>query len=343
MSGLPRRPLSRPSTPGRSSRRRRLPRGMIGGWFRLSPRRPRSRRRTSSPSAHPSVGTTRAEDDGIGPARDGTGSRAAARAARSLRMASSSEVASCPGARRRPSRPPVSSVRGRAPAIAATGVGRRRSTGLGRTVEERGERASRSRASVSRAARSRPRAPPPRQPRAEIASTSWRWYAFRSFRPSRVRPVRSCGGPGHRSHSTPPSGGTQRKRPSASRTAVALDAAVDLGPHAELVGEVHLEPAGDAAGRHPGVEQLVAALEQRVDRLGGVALLERPVGELGEVPGGRRALERVAQVQPGVADGDLGDDVEGPAARQQRRSARRTAPASRRSATSGGGCPWRSP
>ena len=32
---------------------------------------------------------------------------------------------------------------------------------------------------------------------------------------------------------------------------VALDAAVDLGPDAELVGEVHLVPAGDAPGAIP--------------------------------------------------------------------------------------------
>ena len=95
---------------------------------------------------------------------------------------------------------------------------------------------------------------------------------------------------------------------------VALDAAVDLGPLAELVEQVHLVPAGDAARRHAGVEQLVGAPEQRVERLGRVALLERAVGELGEVPGGRRRLERVAQVEPGMADADLGDDVERPAA-----------------------------
>src|SRR5439155_10819160 len=35
---------------------------------------------------------------------------------------------------------------------------------------------------------------------------------------SSVRPDRSWGGPGHRSHSTPPSDGTQRKRPWTSRT-----------------------------------------------------------------------------------------------------------------------------
>ena len=38
---------------------------------------------------------------------------------------------------------------------------------------------------------------------------------------------------------------------------VAFDAAVDLGPLAELVEQVHLVPARDPAGRHRGVEQLV--------------------------------------------------------------------------------------
>ena len=45
-----------------------------------------------------------------------------------------------------------------------------------------------------------------------------------------------------------------------------------------------------------------------------MALLEAPVRQLGEVPGGRGALEAVAQAQPGVADADLGHDVEGAAA-----------------------------
>src|SRR4051794_720290 len=74
--------------------------------------------------------------------------------------------------------------------------------------------------------------------------------------------------------------------------AVTLDASVDLGPDAELVGEVHLEPARDPTRLHARVEQLVAALQERVDRLGGVTLLEAPVRELREVPRGCRALER---------------------------------------------------
>ena len=97
---------------------------------------------------------------------------------------------------------------------------------------------------------------------------------------------------------------------------VALDAAIDLGALPELVEQVHLVPAGDPARRHPGVEQLVRAAEQRVERLGRVALLERPVGQLGEVPRRRRRFERIAQVEPGVTHADLGHHVEGPAARQ---------------------------
>ena len=83
---------------------------------------------------------------------------------------------------------------------------------------------------------------------------------------------------------------------------VALDAAIELGPDPELVGQAHLEPAGDPARGHPGVEQLVGALEEQVERSAAMALLERAVGQLGEVPGRGRRLERVAQAQPGVAD-----------------------------------------
>ena len=79
-----------------------------------------------------------------------------------------------------------------------------------------------------------------------------------------------------------------------------------------VVGQAHLVPARDPAWRHPGVEQLVGAAEEEVERLGRVALLERPVGQLGQVPGGRRRLERIAQAQPGMADADLGDHVECP-------------------------------
>ena len=83
---------------------------------------------------------------------------------------------------------------------------------------------------------------------------------------------------------------------------VAFDAAIDLGSLAELVEQVHLEPAGDAARVHSGVEQLVGPAQQRVDRLGRMPFLERPVGQLGQVPRGRGRLERVAEVQPGVSD-----------------------------------------
>ena len=99
-------------------------------------------------------------------------------------------------------------------------------------------------------------------------------------------PARSCGGPGQRSHRI----AAERRDPAEPLVGlehpVALDAAVDLGALAELVEQVHLVPARDAPGRHPGVEQLVGAAQQRVQRLGGVALLERAVGQLGEVPGG---------------------------------------------------------
>ena len=79
--------------------------------------------------------------------------------------------------------------------------------------------------------------------------------------------------------------------------------------------EVHLVPARDAPGRHPGVEQLVGPAQQRVQRLGGVALLERAVGELGEVPG-RRGDSRASRAGPSQACPTLhlGDDVERPAA-----------------------------
>ena len=77
--------------------------------------------------------------------------------------------------------------------------------------------------------------------------------------------------------------------------AVALDAPIDLRAHAELVEQVHLEPARHPPGRHPLIEQLVGPSEERVQRFGGVALLEAPIGELGQVPRGRGALELVAQ------------------------------------------------
>ena len=48
--------------------------------------------------------------------------------------------------------------------------------------------------------------------------------------------------------------------------AVAFDAAIHLGSLAELIEQVHLVPARDAARRHPGVQQLVGPLEERVQR-----------------------------------------------------------------------------
>ena len=73
---------------------------------------------------------------------------------------------------------------------------------------------------------------------------------------------------------------------------VALDAAVHLWADAKLVTEAHLEPAGHPAGVHPGVEQLVGAPEEQVERLGRVALLEHrgALDQLDEAPV-RRELE----------------------------------------------------
>ena len=74
---------------------------------------------------------------------------------------------------------------------------------------------------------------------------------------------------------------------------VALRAAVDLGTDAQLVAQAHLEPARGAPGRHAGVEQLVDAAQEEVERLGGVTLLQRPIDELRAVPGRRGHLEVV--------------------------------------------------
>ena len=93
----------------------------------------------------------------------------------------------------------------------------------------------------------------------------------------------------------------------------ALDAAVELGPHPELIGEVELEPAGDPAGRHTGLEQLVGASQEQVERLGRVALLEAPVGELGEVPR-RRRDSRESRSRSHARSTRPGHDVERPAA-----------------------------
>ena len=110
----------------------------------------------------------------------------------------------------------------------------------------------------------------------------------------------------------------QRRHPAIALTGlqhpVALHAAVDLRPDAELVGQTHLVPACDAAGGHLGIEQLVGSMQQRVQRFGRVPLLERAIGQLGHVPGRGRRLERVSQSKPGVPDHHLGDDIEGPPA-----------------------------
>ncbi len=77
---------------------------------------------------------------------------------------------------------------------------------------------------------------------------------------------------------------------------------------------MHLVPARDPTGRHARVQQLVGAAQEGVQRFGGVAFLEAAVRELGEIPGGGGTLQGVAQVQPGVPDADLGDDLERAAA-----------------------------
>ena len=136
---------------------------------------------------------------------------------------------------------------------------------------------------------------------AAMASMSRRWYALSSLSASSDRPVRPAGGPGQRSHTTPPSGGTQRNDSVASSIRSHSTHRSTSGRWPELVREVHLVPARDPVGRHPGVEQLVGAVEQVVQRLGRVALLEAPVRELGDVPRGRGALERSRRPQPGVA------------------------------------------
>ena len=145
-----------------------------------------------------------------------------------------------------------------------------------------------------------------------MASMSSRWYALRSFSASRLRSERSCA----RTRAAFAQDAAKGRDPAEPLVglehAIAFDAAVDLGTLSELVEEVHLEPAGDAARRHPGVEQLVPTAQQGIDRLRGVALLERTVGQLGEVPGGGRGLERIAELQPGVPDAHLRDHVERP-------------------------------
>ena len=54
----------------------------------------------------------------------------------------------------------------------------------------------------------------------------------------------------------------------------ALEQPAILGSHAERVCEPRLEPARDAPGRHPVVEQLAGAHEQPIDRVRAGPLLE---------------------------------------------------------------------
>ena len=91
---------------------------------------------------------------------------------------------------------------------------------------------------------------------AAMASMSRRRYALSSFSASSDSRVVSAGGPGCRGQSTPPSAGTQRNSSVLLERPVALDAAVDLGAHAQRVGQAELEPARHPARRHAVVEQL---------------------------------------------------------------------------------------
>ena len=75
-------------------------------------------------------------------------------------------------------------------------------------------------------------------------------------------------------------------------------------------------------------EEVAAQIEAAPGRFRGLASadLRDPMGavrELRKVPGRGRALEPVAEAQPGVADVDLGHDVEGPPAREDDAELRR--------------------
>ena len=94
---------------------------------------------------------------------------------------------------------------------------------------------------------------------------------------------REAGAVGRRPGTAPAHDATERRHPAVRlgrlEHPVALDTPVHLGPLPELVREVHLVPAGDAAGGHAGVQQLVGAVQEGVQRLV-VALLQPAVGEL---------------------------------------------------------------
>ena len=178
---------------------------------------------------------------------------------------------------------------------------------------------------------------------AAIASMSRRWYALSSLSASSDRPAPL----GRRAGAAPAQHAAQRGHPAEGlgrlEHPVALDAPVHLGPLAELVGEVHLVPAGDPPGRHAGVEQLVGAAQEGVQRLRRVPLLERPVRELGEIPRGRRALEAVPELRARRARRAPRSRRRRSVRARARPAARRTARASRRGATSAVGSPSRSP
>jgi hypothetical protein len=58
--------------------------------------------------------------------------------------------------------------------------------------------------------------------------------------------------------------------------AIALDAALDLGPHAQRVGQAELEPACDPTRRHAIVEQLIGIRCPSTIRQPGMSVLSCP-------------------------------------------------------------------
>ena len=66
---------------------------------------------------------------------------------------------------------------------------------------------------------------------------------------------------------------------------VALDTPVHLGPHPEIVEQVHLVPARDPTRHHPRVEQFIRPAQELVQGFGCVTLLERAVGQLRDAAG----------------------------------------------------------
>ena len=125
---------------------------------------------------------------------------------------------------------------------------------------------------------------------------------------------------------------------------VALDAAIDLGPRAELVEQVHLVPARDPAGRHArrrAAHRRDAAARTAARPRGAPRGCDRPARR-GTTPS-RRSRGRRGGCSQAWPDA-------GPRSRRRtsgrgraRRSAPRRAPGCRRAATSAGGSPWRWP